>query len=299
MADRKILIIGASGFIGNKLYRYFKENKICVKGTYFSKGDNLDSEDKLYLDLRNKNIEEIKKLKNLRHVIFCHGISDVEVCKEKKALSYAVNVANSINLLKYCKRLNILPVYLSTSMVFDGESELPTEADDLTPVSEYGKQKLEVEKFIIDNFSKYIILRLTKVFGVEPCDNTLFTAWLDKLMKKEKIRAASDVFISPVYVMDVLNVTNFLIENSHSGVYNLGGCETLRIYDFAKRLAAFFNYDLTCIKEVSINDFSFQEKRPKFNSVDSAKVRRDSGVKLTAIDDCFKLIANNYRISVN
>lgn len=294
-----ILIVGASGFIGTKFYHYFKENKVSVRGTYFSKAGDLNKEDRIYLDLKNGNIEEIKGLKNLRRIIFCHGISDIEICRDKKDLSHAVNVINTITLLKYCKDLNITPIYLSTSMVFDGEFELPKESDDLKPVSEYGKQKLEVERFIINNFDKYIILRLTKVFGVGKCDNTLFTAWLDKLMKKENIIAASDVFISPVYVMDVLSMTDFLMENNRSGVYNLGGREILRISDFAKKLALFFNYNLACIKEASINDFGFQEKRPKFNSVDSTKIRRDSGARLTAVDDCFKLIADSYKIAIN
>jgi len=294
-----ILIVGGSGFIGTKFYHYFKQNKVSVRGTYFSKVGGLNEEDRIYLDLKNVNIEEIKKLKNLGRIIFCHGISGIEICRDKKDLSHAVNVINTIALLKYCKDLNIMPIYLSTSMVFDGESELPVESDDLKPASEYGKQKSEVERFIINNFKKYIILRLTKVFGVEKHDNTLFTLWLDKLMNKEKIIAASDIFISPVYVMDIIEMAGFMIKNSNFGTYNLGGPEILRISDFAKRLAAFFRYDLTYIKELSINDFGFKERRPKFNSVDSVKIRSDSGIKLTAIDDCFKLIASNYGISVH
>lgn len=109
--------------------------------------------------------------------------------------------------------------------------------------------------------------------------------------------AASDVFISPVYVMDVIRMTDLLIKNNYYGSYNLGGPEILKIYDFARRLAAFFNYDPACVKEVSISDFGFQENRPKFNSVDSAKILKDSDAMLTPIDDCFKLISKNYEVN--
>jgi dTDP-4-dehydrorhamnose reductase len=298
-----ILVTGASGFIGNKFYLYFKENNMRIKGTYYSNGpgdlDKLDKENRIYLDMKRGDMEEIKRLKDLEYMIFCHGISDIETCRNKRELSYAVNVTNTINLLRHCRHSSIVPVYLSTTMVFDGETESSSESSDPNPLSEYGKQKLEVEKFIADNFEKYLILRLTKVFGVEKYDKSIFTSWLDKFMQKEKIAAASDVFISPVYVMDVIRITELLMKNNHFGSYNLGGPEISRISDFAIRLAGFFDYDSGLIREVSINDLGFTEKRPRFNSVDSTKILRESGIKLTAIRDCFNLIAENYGIKVN
>ena len=292
-----VLIVGASGFIGNKFYHYFKDNKINVRGTYFSNIGELNKEDRIYLDLENGNIDEIKRLKDLSRVIFCHGISEVEKCKNNQDLTNLVNVKNTFKLLEYCKDANIKPVYLSTNMVFDGMSKFPSETCVPNPISEYGRQKLAVENFIIKNFKQYLILRLTKVFGVERGDGSLFTSWLDKLLINESIKAANNIFISPIYVMDVIKITDSLLENQVSGVFNLGGLEIERPSDFAKKMAVFFRLDLNLVKEVSIESFAFTEKRPHFSSLDSKNVRQCLAINLTTIDDCLAKISTNYNLN--
>lgn len=291
-----ILVIGASGFIGNKVYQYFKEGDIEVKGTYFSNSNKIDKEGKIYLNLESGDITEIKKLKGLNHAIFCHGISDIEKCRNDQTFSNLVNVKNTFKLLEYCKDTNVIPVYLSTNMVFDGKDKLPSETDAPSPILEYGKQKLDVENFIINNFEKYIILRLTKVFGVEKGDGTLFTSWLDKLLMNENIIVAKDIFISPIYVADVVKIIVFLLENQDYGIFNLGGPEIGKPSDFAEKMVMFFGFDLNLVKKVLISSFAFAEGRPRFNSLDSKNIRQSSGIYLTALDDCLVKIGINYGI---
>jgi len=292
-----ILIIGASGFIGNKLYRYFKEGNIQVKGTYFSNGDNINEEEKIYLDLKTTDFDEINRLKALKCAIFCHGISDVDRCEKDQALSSLINVKNTLKLLQYFKDRDVIPAYISTSMIFNGINMLPSESDEPRPILEYGRQKLEVENFITANFSKYIILRLTKVFGIERQDGTIFTSWLDKLLINEDILAVRDIFISPIYVSDVTEALGFLLENQHHGVYNLGGPEVREFSYFAKKVIRSFGFGLNQLKEVPSSSFAFTQSRPHFNSLDSKKIMKCSGLNLTALDKCFAKIGVNYGIN--
>lgn len=288
------LIIGASGFIGNKLYLDLKRRGLDVKGTYHTDASNLSGG--LYLDLLNGNFEEVLKLKELTHIILCHGISNIESCKKDTELSHRINVTNTIGLLNHLKGSGIVTIYFSTSMVYDGEKKYPDETEKPNPLNEYGRQKLSVEHYIKETFDKYIILRLTKVFGVERSDKTLFTSWLDKLMNKERIYTADDIFISPVFIMDVIRVVDALVNGSHYGVYNIGGEDIMSIYAFSISLAEFFRYDTNRIQHMSIKDFNFTEKRPKFNSVDPTKVKETTNVALTPYKRCFRLMANNYEI---
>ena len=71
-----LLIIGASGFIGNKLYNYFKSKGLDVKGTYYSKTFEGAERDGVYLDLSNPDLSHISDLKNLTHILLCHGVAD-------------------------------------------------------------------------------------------------------------------------------------------------------------------------------------------------------------------------------
>jgi len=294
-----ILIVGASGYIGSNLYAFLKKNKFDIRASYCTNDRNLLENEKLYLDLKNGDFSEISKLNDLKHVFLCHGISNIERCKIESDLSYTVNVANTINFLQYLKRLDVIPIYFSSNMVYNGKKQNPTELDYPEPITEYGKQKLIVEQYIKNTFNRYIILRLTKVFGIETGDQTLFTGWLDKLVKNEKIYAAGDIFISPVFIMDVLKVIENLMNGNHYGIYNLGGDKTMSVYNFSKKLAEFCGGDLSLIQQVANTDFNFIEARPRYNSVDSTKVKRTTNVYMTSYEECFRVILNNYGILKN
>ncbi len=274
------LIVGASGFIGNKVYDYFKSKGVEVKGTYCSR----PFESGIYFGLNNWDSPH---LKDLTHIFLCSGIGDIDKCKTNRD-SYRINVTNTIKLLENFR--GVIPIYLSTDMVYNGDKGNYTESDRPSPVTEYGKQKVEVEYYIKTHFSKYIIVRLTKVFGVGKNDQTLLTSCLGSLEKHRPIPSADDTFISPVYIMDVVHALDGLVTGEHYGVFNLGGNETATRYDLLQKLAVFFGYDPSLIKRRSTCDFNFVEPRPLYSSLDSTKLINTTGIKLTPLDDCFELM---------
>ncbi len=290
-----LLVIGVSGFIGNKLYNYFKSKGLDVKGTYYSKTFEGAERDGIYLDLSNPDFSNILGLKNLTHIFFCHGVTNIDQCKINRNSSYKINVTNTIKLLENFIPTNVVPIYLSTDMVYSGTQKNFTESDTPAPPTEYGKQKVEVENYITTQFNKYVILRLSKVYGIEKSDRTLFTSWLDSLMRHETILSADDIFIAPIYVMDVVRAVDSLVTGKHYGIFNLGGYETATRYEFSQRLAQFFNYDRSLIEKKSINDFKFIEPRPLYSSLSSSRVIEATGIKLTSVEDCFKLIEKNFK----
>jgi len=288
------LVIGASGFIGNKLYTYFKSKGLEVRGTYHSKTFEVGEKDGIYLDLDNPDFSNILKLRELTHIFFCDGVTNIDECKINRDSSYKINVTNTIKLLESFRHTCVVPIYLSTDMVYSGTQKEFTESDIPAPPTEYGKQKLEVENYITLQFSNYIILRMCKVYGIEKGDQTLFTSWLDSLMRHKTVFSAADIFISPIYVMDVVHTLDCLVTRKHYGIFNLGGHETATRYEFAKRLAEFFMLELTLIDKKSINEFKFIEQRPLYSSLSSSKTLEATGIELTSLEDCFKLMKENY-----
>ncbi len=289
-----LLIIGASGFIGNKLFSYLKNKGLDVKGTYHSKTLGSAEKDGAYLDLGNPDFSNILDLKNLTHIFFCAGVTNIDECKINRNSSYKINVTNTIKLFENFSHTHVVLVYLSTDMVYSDTEKEFTEADTLAPSTEYGRQKLEVEQYIEAQFRNYIILRLTKVYGVGKGDQTLFTTWLDSFMRHETIFSADDIFISPIYVMDVVLALDCLITRKHYGIFNLGGHETATRYEFSQRLAKYFMYNLSLIEKKSIKDFQFIEPRPLYSRLSSSKTIQATGIELTSIEDCFKSMKENY-----
>ena len=61
-------------------------------------------------------------------------------------------------IINETKKLNVWLVHFSTDYVFDGEKSSPYEEDDSTsPLSVYGKSKLEGERLIQKNHAKHLI----------------------------------------------------------------------------------------------------------------------------------------------
>ncbi len=290
------LIIGASGFIGNKLYNYFKSKGLDVKGTYYSKVFEGPEEDKIYLDLSNPDFSEILNLKNITHIFFCNGITSIDKCKSNYEISYEINVTNTINLLDNFIQTDTIPIFLSTDMVYSGTKRFYKEEDEVCPITEYGKQKADVEKYITKHFRKYIILRLTKVYGIEKSDKTLFTSWLDSLIEYKSINSAVDDFISPVFIMDVVEALEGLVSGNHYGIFNLGGHEILSRYELSLKFAEFFEFNNSLVQKKFIKDFRFIDLRPLYSSLNSSKIIEVTGIKLTSLEDCFRLIKKNYKM---
>lgn len=289
------LIVGASGFIGNRLYRSLKKRRDKVKGTYFPDNKNIDADDAVYLDLEKGEFDRNNDAGSFKYVVLCHGISNVDCCKLESDKTRRVNVENTVNYLKTFDPKGTVPLMLSTSMVYNGKDPVPLEDDIPAPIVEYGRQKLEVERFIEERFPRHIILRLTKVFGVQKNDGTIFTSWLDRFEKRESVPATDDLFISPVYVDDVIAVLLALMDKELSGKYNLGGQWIETIHWFCKRVAARFAVPENLVRRVSAGALGFVETRPKYNSLCSDKVLTATEAKLTDYEKSFNLMAKNYR----
>ena len=99
-----ILILGASGYIGNNLYNKFTEEGFDVAGTY--------SKNKIsglvYFDIRNMNLDEIKLDKKIHYIIIASGINiNIDNSKRDWKNSYYVNVIKTKIIIDYCFENNI------------------------------------------------------------------------------------------------------------------------------------------------------------------------------------------------
>ena len=85
---QRVLILGASGFLGQKLYKFCKLNRhFDTYGTFFSANPEVQNE-LFYLDARN--VSEVKKLVlNLkpRYILNCIALTNVDYCNDKPLTS--------------------------------------------------------------------------------------------------------------------------------------------------------------------------------------------------------------------
>jgi len=265
-----------------------------VKGTYFLNNKNIDPDDAIYLNLEKSEFGRNDGADPVKYVVLCHGIPGIDRCKLERDKTSKVNVENTVNYLRTFDPKVTVPLMLSTNLVYNGKDAFPVEDDNPDPIVEHGRQKLEVERFIEERFPRHIILRLTKMFGIQKNDGTIFTSWLDRFEKRETVLATDDLFISPLYVDDIIAVLLALMDKDLSGKYNLGGRQVESIHWFCKWVAARFAVPENLVRRVSAGDLGFVETRPKYNSLCSERVLAATEVKLTDYEKSFDLMAKNY-----
>jgi len=284
--EKKKLVIGASSFVGRELMK-----RTDATGTYNSRPINGG----VKFDSMHVKIGDAVDLKKFSHAIILIGDTNPDTCVTDLD-SRKLNVDSIKSILEELKRFEIMPVFTSSEFVFDGKKGNYTEADATSPILVYGKQKVEIESYIQKNFSNYIIARLAKVYGNDINDNTIFSKWIRELPRNE-IRCASDQIFSPVFVGDVAESINLLIENGCSGIYHVAGEKAYSRLDLLKLVlkhSSHLKFD-PIITSCRIDDFNLKEKRPKNVSMIPDKLIRDTGIKMHDAEEICKGMAGSVR----
>ena len=145
-----MIIIGANSFIGKYLYEYFSQKEKVI-GTYFSKPE----ENLIQFDITNPEISSLGDLTNERYCIICSAIGRIDDCKKEEEKSRKINVEGTKKLIEQLFSKNIIPIFFSSSYVFSGDNKNPDEKDERNPRTVYGKQKKEIEDFLINSKKKF------------------------------------------------------------------------------------------------------------------------------------------------
>ena len=111
----KIIVFGASGFLGSKLYDYFKGRGMGVVGTCF----NDEREDLIKFDISEPDLESID-FSGAKYAIIASGITIVSECDNSNE-SYKINVEGTKSLIKQLWENDIFPIWFSSDYVFGGE----------------------------------------------------------------------------------------------------------------------------------------------------------------------------------
>lgn len=276
------LIIGASGYIGKNIYDFFlKKEKII--GTYHKNR----RKGLIYFSLENPNLENLGiNFKKIDYAIICSSVTKPDDCKEDEDYSYGVNVNGTKKLIQQLFQKEIVPVFFSSEYVFDGRKGNYTESDETCPNTIYGAQKREIENFLLQTEKKSLILRLSKVFGLEENDGTILTSTVDRLKRNEQIKCATDQIFSPTYIGDLINALELALDKKLNGLYNLASPEHFSRYELSTLLKSSLKLDSGEIIPCSIRDFNFLDSRPLDTSMNIEKFITETDFKFKKMKDC-------------
>ncbi len=117
---------------------------------------------------------------------------------------------------------------------------------------------------------QYLILRLSKVFGMKKGDQTLLDEMASLLKSGKRIKAAIDQIFCPIFIEDVMNSVFKLQQMGCTGLYHLCGSEVWRRYDIATKIAANLLVPLQQVEKISLNDLGLN--RPNNTAMNNHKL---------------------------
>lgn len=248
---KKILITGASGFIGGHLVNELRihpeylgpdiEFFLQVQKEESAESLRRDGWSVVVGDLTNPELDT-QLPSDLECVLHIAGLSGGSAADLEKA-----NVRATKNLLR-SMGIRQVPklVFMSTAAVYKGsESPIPEEGE-ISPSTAYGHSKYAAELLIREKVDakelrSAVILRSPSIYG-PGSDHGAIAAFVKAVHRGEPVLLDGDgsQVREPIYVDDVIEAIKASVQKDGIGcaVYNISGSEAATIADLAKRIHA-------------------------------------------------------------
>ncbi|WP_423146477.1 family 1 glycosylhydrolase [Rubrolithibacter danxiaensis] len=211
VSSQPVLITGKTGTLGKAFAR------ICeLRGiTYELLGrDDVDISNPIQL-------EQIIRNKRPWAIINAAGFVRVDDAETECSSCFLANAKGPATMAALCKKYGIKFLTFSSDLVFDGKkNKYYTESDQVSPLNIYGQSKALAEKLVLQNNPSSLIIRTSAFFG--PWDTYNFVHNVLKSVKnKTPFTAASDLYISPTYVPDLVNTSLDILIDDERGIWHL------------------------------------------------------------------------------
>lgn len=260
----KVAIIGANGQLGSDLYTMFKEN-----------GDQT-----IALNHNDIEVSNLKMVNSVMHdimpdvVLNTASMHNVEECEKDPMKAFLVNGIGARNLAHIANEVGYTLMHISTDYVFDGSKKAPyLESDCPNPLNVYGNTKLSGELFISNIASKYFIMRVSGLYGMNPCrakkEGLNFVRLMLKLSnERDEVHVVDDEVLTPTCTRDVAHQAILLSRSTDYGLYHVTAQGSCSWYEFASKIFELANISVR-LSVADPGEFSAKAPRPKYSVLEN------------------------------
>lgn len=269
---KKILITGASGFLGWNLCQEATNQGHNIYGTYFSHDAEIPGINQIKIDL--KDFAELKQLFQKVQpdaVIHLAAVSQPNYCEKYPQESKLINVNTSCNIAGICADYSIPFIFTSTDLVFNGLNPPYKETDPVSPVNIYGEQKVMAERRILDIYPLAAVCRMPLMFGDGGLvAQSFIQPMLEMLREGKELNLFIDEFRTIVSGQTAAKGLLLALETNYHGILHLGGKERISRYDFIELVLDVLNIKTGKITGCRQADVKMAAARPPDVSLDSS-----------------------------
>ncbi|HVC90964.1 MAG TPA: dTDP-4-dehydrorhamnose reductase [Acidobacteriaceae bacterium] len=263
----KVAVLGANGQLGSD---------VCA--TFLRNGDEV-------IGLTHSDIE-LTSISSVEAAFASHqpdfivntvAMHHVEKCEADPIAAFTINAIGARNVAKWAKQAGATVAYVSTDYVFDGKKDSPyTEADVAIPLNAYGITKLAGEHFIAASATKHFVLRVSAIYGLQPCRAKGGLNFVELMLKlsreRDKLRVVDDEFVTPTPTMQVAEQLVALSRSSRYGLYHATAEGSCSWYEFASEIFRATGTKV-CLEKASPGEFPAKVARPKYSVLENSALK--------------------------
>jgi len=178
-------------------------------------------------------------------VVNCAAISSPDTVSQDPVYAKQINVEAAKRLAEVSAHLGARYIHISTDMVFEGSTSPYRSTDQTNPLSEYGRQKLEAEKYVLKATDEnVVVLRITLLNGNSPRGNrSPHERILSALANGQKPALFTDEWRQTSSAENVAQLIVELIERPNlNGIFHWAGAEVVTRYELGQRILQRFGF---------------------------------------------------------
>lgn len=276
----KVLVTGVKGQLGFDVCRELDKRNIENKG--------IDRDD---CDITDEQAV-LSYIKNYAPdvVVHCAAYTAVDRAEDEKEICYNVNVKGTEYIARACKEIDAKMVYISTDYVFEGTGDKAYEVQDNTaPDNTYGITKYQGEEAVRKILSKYFIIRISWVFGIN--GNNFINTMMKLGESRSELNVVADQIGSPTYTYDTAPLICDMIETEKYGTYhatNEGYCSWA---DLAEYIFSVTGQNVL-VHHIKSEEYPTKASRPKNSRLSKASLDNAGFKRLPDWQDAVKRYIN-------
>jgi dTDP-4-dehydrorhamnose reductase len=262
-SSKRVAIIGSTGQLGGDLVQVMSNS-----GRYMV--TPLTHEQ---LDVTDRgNVTRLLANDSFDVIVNCAAFNRVDECEDRIEEALRVNAQGAFEVARACLGSGTLCVFISSDYVFNGQKGSPyTEEDKPTPLNVYGISKLAGELLVREKASRWLILRISSVFG-KSGSRSKGGNFIETILRQARshgsVQVISDIWMSPTYTMDVARTLDELIQAEAIGIYHCSNAGRCTWFEFASEALRLVGLG-TRVEPITSDLILSKARRPKDSSMTS------------------------------
>jgi dTDP-4-dehydrorhamnose reductase len=259
----KVAVLGSNGQLGSDVCEAFLRNRDQVLG--FTHSD---------LEVTSASaVDAVLSASMPEFIVNTAAMHHVEKCEADPIAAFQGNAIGAKHVAEWSQRAGATVAYVSTDYVFDGKKSAPyLEIDVAAPLNAYGITKLAGEHFTAAIAAKYFVLRVSAIYGHQPCRAKGGLNFVELMLKlsreRDELRVVDDEFVTPTPTVQIAEQLVALSRSTQYGLYHGTAEGSCSWYEFAREI---FRATGTRIRleKARPGEFPAKVPRPKYSVLEN------------------------------